>query len=255
VNRPGSTLVIPVADLARHHLAALCYLVQNGACFSDDVNKCAVPGIEKFKSLVDVENPYPLSFVEQLTMNEATVELATSCYAGMLMLQATGLGGWMFDGISPLSVLGSSGDPEVPGLGFRYDTDDRWPLPNATGLDGVLEGYCPPHYPTMRAAVEEVVERKFGPGGPFNSKTLGPYQDNAKIRGSAEPHDEAFIDCVTTMADYVYDRFGKFPGTVPTMHVLMFLQAHHLEHGYYDKYFGPGAYLSTHAEHQRLWHG
>ena len=36
--------------------------------------------------------------------------------------------------------------PEVPGLGFRYDTDERWPLPNPTGLEGVFEGYCPPHY-------------------------------------------------------------------------------------------------------------
>jgi hypothetical protein len=254
VNRPGTTLVIPVADLARHHIAALCYLVQNGACFRDDVHKSAVPGIEQFKELVDVENPYPLTFVEQLTLNEATVEIATSCYAGMLMLQAMGLGGWMFDGISPFSVLGASGDPEVPGLGFRYDTDDRWPLPNATGLAGVLEGHCPPHYASMRAAVEAVVERKFGPGGPFNAATPGPYRDNGKIRGSAAMHNEQFVDCVTTMAQYVYDRFGKFPGTVPTMHVLMYLQAHHLELGYYDKYFSPGAYLHTHALHDALWH-
>jgi hypothetical protein len=255
VNRPGSTLVIPVADLARHHVAALCYLVQNGACFSDDIHKCAVPGIERFKGLVDIENPYPLTFVEQLTLNEATVEIATSCYAGMLMLQATGLGGWMFDGISPLSVLGASGDREVPGLGFRFDTDERWPLPNVTGLPGVLEGHCPPHYQNMRAAVEAVVERKFGRGGPFHAATPGPYRQTGRIRGSAKLHNEEFIDCVTTMADYVYDRFGKFPGTVPTMHVLMYLQAHHLDLGYYDKYFGPGAYLHTHAQHQELWHG
>src|SRR3712207_7048168 len=54
-----------------------------------------------------------------------TAELSTSCYAGMLMLQAMGLGGWMFDGIDRYTVLGASGDPEVPGLGFRYDTDER----------------------------------------------------------------------------------------------------------------------------------
>jgi hypothetical protein len=160
----------------------------------------------------------------------------------------------MFDGISPFSVLGSSGDPAVPGLGFRFDTDDRWPLPNATGLAGVLEGYCPPHFADMRAAVEQVVQRKFGPGGPFNAATPGPYRNNAKIRGSAATHSEEFIDCVTTLTDYVYKTFGKFPGTVPTMHVLMFLQAHHLELGYYDKYFEPGAYLHTHAQHQELWH-
>ncbi|KAA0221563.1 hypothetical protein EDS67_28305, partial [candidate division KSB1 bacterium] len=56
VNVPGSTLIIPVADLAQHHIAVLCYLVQNGACIFDDVNKNPVPGIEKFSALVDVKN-------------------------------------------------------------------------------------------------------------------------------------------------------------------------------------------------------
>jgi hypothetical protein len=35
----------------------------------------------------------------------------------MLMLQAMGLGGWMFDGIDRYTVLGASGEPEVPNQG------------------------------------------------------------------------------------------------------------------------------------------
>jgi len=146
VNVPGSTLIIPVADLAQHHIAVLCYLVQNGACIFDDVNKNPIPGMEKFSALVDVKNPYPLTYVEQLSLAEVTAELSTACYAGALMLQAIGLGGWMFDGITPMSVLGASGDPEMPGLSFRYDTDERWPLPNVTGLPGVFEGFCAPQW-------------------------------------------------------------------------------------------------------------
>ena len=49
------------------------------------------------------------------------------------MLQAMGLGGWMFNGMDPFSVLGASGNPPVPGLGFRFDADERWPYPNPTG--------------------------------------------------------------------------------------------------------------------------
>jgi hypothetical protein len=30
--------------------------------------------------------------------------------------------------------LGATGHPNVHGLGFRYDTDDRWSIPNPTGL-------------------------------------------------------------------------------------------------------------------------
>src|SRR5918997_617317 len=99
VNVPGSLLVIPVADIAQHMLAILCFLAQNG-------------------------------------YTEATAELVTSCYAGVLMLQAMGLGGWMFDGIDRFTVLGASGNPDVPGLGFRYDTDERWSTPNPTGREG-----------------------------------------------------------------------------------------------------------------------
>jgi hypothetical protein len=111
VNVPGSTLLMPVADIAQHHLATLCFLVQNGYCIFDDVNGEPIPGLERFRNLVDVDNPFPLTFVDQYALTEATAELSTSCYAGALMLQAMGLGGWMFDGIDRHTILGASGDP------------------------------------------------------------------------------------------------------------------------------------------------
>jgi hypothetical protein len=118
----------------------------------------------------------------------------------------------------------------------------------------VFEAFCPPHYPDMRAAVEALVERKFGPGGPYNAETPGPWKETPLVRGSAQVHDERFVDCVTTMAQHIYDTFGKFPGTIPSVWCLMFLQAHHLELAFYDHYFGPGAYLDTHALHMQRWH-
>jgi hypothetical protein len=210
--------------------------------------------MERFRDIVDVDGPYPLSFVEQYSLTELTAELACSCFAGVLMLQALGLGGWMFDGIDMYTVLGASLDPDVPGLGFRYDTDERWALPNPTGLEGVFEASCPPHYPDMRAAVEAFVERKFGPGGPYDPATPGPWSESARVRGSAQRHDEHFVDCVATMAQHVLDAYGKFPGTVPTLFIMNFLQAHHLELAFYDRHFEPGAYLETHARHLERWH-
>ena len=44
-------------------------------------------------------------------------------------------------------------------------------------------------------------------------------------------------------AQYVFDRFGKFPGTVPSIFFLTYLQAHHLDLEFYDQHFAPGAYL------------
>lgn len=255
VNRPGTLLIIPVGDVAQTMLAILAFLVQNGYGIFDDVNGSPIPGLEAFRGLIDVDNPFPLTFVEQYALTECTAELTTSCYAGALMLQAMGLGGWMFDGLDRFTVLGASGNPDVPGLGFQHQTDERWALPHITGLPGVYEGFCPPHYPDMRAAVEAFAERKFGAGGPFNAQTPGPWKDSPRVRGSAQVHSDEFKACVTLMAQYIYDRFGKFPGTVPAMHILTYLQAHHLDLEFYDHYFEPGAYLSTHAEHMRKWHG
>jgi hypothetical protein len=255
VNVPGSLLVIPVADLAQHMLAILCFLAQNGYAVYDDLNGRKIPGLEQFGGLVNVDEPYPLTFMEQYALTEATAELATCCYAGVLMLQAMGLGGWMFDGIDRFSMLGASGNPDVPGLGFRYDQDDRWPLPNPTGLQGVYEAYCPPHYPDMTAAMEAFAERKFGPGGPFNPDTPGAWSDSPGVRGSAQVHDAEFKACIALQAQYIFDTFGKFPGTVPTLFILNYVQAHHLDLDFYDRFFKPGAYLDTHRQHMVRWHG
>lgn len=254
VNRPGSMLIIPVADVAQHLLANLCFFVQNGYCIYDDVHRERIAGLERFRRLVDADNPLPLTFADQYALTECTAELSACCYAGMLMLQAMGLGGWMFDGIDRHTVLGASSDPKVPGLGFRYDSDERWALPNPTGLPGVFVGYCPPHYPSMRAAVEAFAQRKFGPGGPFHPGTPGPWRESATVRRGAQIHSDEFKECVALMAQYIWDRFGKFPGTVPSIFLLTYLQAHHLDLEFYDHHFKAGAYLKTHAQHMTRWH-
>jgi hypothetical protein len=254
VNVPGSLLVIPVADIAQHLIAILCFFTQNGFAIYDDVNDRKIAGLEQFKGVVDVEEPFPLTFTEQYALTEATAELATACYAGVLMLQAMGLGGWMFDGIDRFSMLGASGNPEVPGLAFRYD-EDGFSTPNPTGREGVFEAYCPPHYPDMAAAVEAFAQRKFGPGGPFNSDTPGAWTDSPGFRGSAQVHDDEFKACVALQAQYILDTFGKFPGTVPTVFIMNYVQAHHLDLDFYDRFFKPGSYLRTHAEHMERWHG
>jgi hypothetical protein len=253
-NVPGSLLVIPVADIAQHTIANLCFFTQNGYCIFDDINHQPIPGLAPFDDLVDVDAPLPLPFLEQYSLTEATAELAASAYAGTLLLQGMGLGGWMFDGIDRLSMLGASGDPEVPGLGFRFDADERWSMPNPTGLPGVFEAFCPPHYASMAAAVEAFAQRKFGPGGVYHPDTPGAWQESSLVRGSAQPYTDQFKACVALQAQYIFDTFGKFPGTVPTLFIMNYLQAMHIDVDFYDKFFRPGAYLKTHAEHLQRWH-
>jgi hypothetical protein len=48
---------------------------------------------------------------------------------------------------------------------------------------------------------------------------------------------------------------GFHPSTVPSNFVIMHLQAHHLDLEFYDRFYEPGAYLQTHVDHLRRWHG
>jgi hypothetical protein len=232
----------------------LCYLLQSGFIIYDDFNKVPIPGIDRFSKIADLNTPYPLSYIEQVVLMEGTVELATSCYSGTLMLQALGLGGWMYDGIDRHAVFGISGDPEAPGLGFKFQTDARWTLPNPLGIPNIFEAMCPPNFTDMRSAVEALAFRKFGKGGPFHPDTPGVWKDTRQVRTSPQGYTDEFKDCVTLQAQYVFDKFGKIPATSPSLLCLMYLQAHHLDLDFYDHYFDPGAYLQTHKDHMEKWH-
>src|SRR5690606_30887163 len=59
VNRPGSLLVIPVADLAQHMILGLCYLVKNGMGIYDDINHTQVPELSRFSDIIDLDKTYP----------------------------------------------------------------------------------------------------------------------------------------------------------------------------------------------------
>ncbi|WP_027882743.1 hypothetical protein [Meiothermus rufus] len=254
-NKPGSLLVWPVADVAQHQLLKLLFIGQNGFVLYDDIHQRSIPGLEKFSRYVAVDKPYPLTAFDQATLAEVSAEISTAVFAGHLMQQAMGLGGWMLNGLDRVRLLGASGDPAVPGLGFRYDFKPGWSRPNPTGLEGVFEGFCPPHYPSMRHAVEALVTRKYQAGGPFHPATPGPWKDSPTVRAQAFPHEEWLVELVALQAQYIFDTFGKFPATVPTIYTLMFLQSHHLDLEYYDRFFQPGAYLQSHAEHLEKWHG
>ena len=252
VNVPGSTILIPVADAAQHTLALLFVTVLHGGTIYDDVNHRAIPGLDRFAGLVNLEEQWAISDMEREVVSSIAAEHSMICYAGMLALQASGLGGWFFSGMDQLAVLGAA--PDVRGLGFTVERDDRWRGPNPVGRPGVFSATCPPNLPDLRACAEAYVARQFGEGGPFNPDTPGPWRESPAVRGGAARHPDDVVDCVATMAQYVFDRFGRFPSTVGSALATYYLQAHHLDLEFYDRHFAPGAYLPTHARHMARWH-
>jgi hypothetical protein len=89
-NKPSTLLIIPVGDISQHVLLNMLYMLQNGLVLYDDINKKSIPGIEQFRVIGDVNNTWPITFIEQWSLSVLTVELGTSCYAGALMLKAVG---------------------------------------------------------------------------------------------------------------------------------------------------------------------
>ncbi|TVP56424.1 MAG: hypothetical protein EA351_07845 [Gemmatimonadales bacterium] len=256
-NAPGSTLFMPMGDASEQLLGLMAIFIDNGYTIMDDRSGRPAGSLAPFhrSGLLDESKPFPLTVLEQSAYEANCMELAFMGHNIVLTMQAMGLGGLFYNGLNRWSVLGAGADQGVQGLGFRFVRDERWTVPEPVGLDGHYEGLCPPYHPHMRSAVEAFMERKFGPKGAYDPGRPGPWKESRRVKGGVTPYTEEFIDCMTEVAQYVLDTFGKFPGTVPTMVLTGFVQAQHIDTDYYDTHFEPGAYLETHADHMERWHG
>jgi hypothetical protein len=256
-NKPGSTLFMPVADASEEALGFLGLMVRHGVMVVDHETGKPAGNLEPFvrSGVLDDAKRLPLTELLSDIYESLCLELAFIGHNIVLTLQAMGLGGLYFNGMDGLSALGASARDGITGLGFRIVEDERWVTPNVVGLDGVYEGLCPPYYPDMHAAARVFVERKFGPGGAYDPDVPGAWRDSRGVKMTVSPYSSDFVDCIGEVAQYIYDKHGKFPGIRSTMMLPGFVQAQHLELEFYDRHYQEGAYLDTHARHLELWHG
>jgi hypothetical protein len=255
-NAPGSTLFMPVADASEEFLGILGIFIAHGYVLMDTEEKRPAGDLSRFiqSGLLNEQKVFPLAVLQQSAYEANCAELAFMAQNMVLTMQAIGLGGLYYNGFNRWSVLGAFAGDGIQGLGFRFEKDERWPVPNPVGLDGVYEALCPPYYPDMRAAARAFVDRKFGPDGAYDPATPGPWKDSAAVKGSVTPNDDEFVECLGEVAQYIYDKYGKFPGTFNTIVLPGVVQAQHIDTEFYDRYYQPGAYLKTHAEHMERWH-
>lgn len=255
-NAPGSTLFAPVGDASEQVLALMTMAIANGSLLVDDAAGRPAGDLAPFvrSGLIAEEKRTPLSVLHQMAYEANASELDFMSHNMVLTMQAMGLGGLFFGGLNRWSVLGAFADDGIGGFGFRFVPVEGRPLPDPVGLDGVYEALCPPYFPDMRSAVDEFVARKFGPDGAYDPNTPGPWQDTAAMKRGVAPYSEEFVDCLATVAQYVYDTRGRFPDTFTTIVLTGFVQAVHLDTDYYDTHYQPGAYLPSHAEHWQRWH-
>ena len=250
-NVEGSSVFLPVTNTTWQYINGLllvCGWVDGGAFIIDDMNGGVPAGCERWvtEGLLDANRPLPLSgggYGQE-------VEPAFILQNIALAEQAMGLGGWIHAGVNP-AVLAEA-------LNFRTVTPPGSMFPNPVGIDGVLEGYCPPYYKDMDAAVDAVVEAKFGPNGIYtmDADREAPMLDRNEFVAAVPRYSEKLVQCVKDICNYVYDTYGRFPSNLPTMNISPYwCQAHHLDLDFYDQFYKAGAYTQTQREHNELWHG
>jgi hypothetical protein len=255
-NQPGTTLFIPIVDLTQQALDFLAIALGERAFVYDALHDRPCGELDRFvkREMLDPERRLPLADFEQYLLSSAAAEVTIMNHNIVLMLQAMGLGGWFYSGINPNSLLGASADEGIAGFGFRCTNRPEWPAGNPVGLDHYFEGFCPPYHADMRSAVLKFVERKFGPGGTYDPATRGPYRQNAQVKQRVHRYGAEFIDCLTEVAQYIHNTYGKFPATLPSIYARLYAQAQHVDLEFYDEHFGEGAYLQTHRDHMSKWH-
>lgn len=255
-NAEGSTLFIPAGDASEQFFGLLALALRHGAMIIDEDTGEPAGNLAPFvgTGLIEEEKVLTIGELQRDTYETACMELAMMGHNIMLTIQAMGLGGLFLAGINRWSVLGAFADDGVQGLGFRFVEDERW-RPNPVGLDGVYEALCPPYYSDMHEAARAYVQRKFGPRGAYDPDRAGPWKDSSRVKATIEPYSDEFVDCLGEIAQYIFDKYGKFPGTETTIVVPCYVQVVHIDTDYYDTHFQPGAYLPSHAQHMERWHG
>jgi hypothetical protein len=263
-NMAGSTLFMPVSDVSATLIALILNLVDGergryvrghggGMNVVDDRHGFRPAGTEPWlnSGFIDKAKILPLSILERQACYFMFSEPAVICHNIFLATEAMGIGGWMHCGFLSLEIMQA--------LGFRMtDPTGTGAFASPVGLDGVLEGYCPPYYRTMSEAVDTVVARmsrkhESAASPPPNRSAAHMMADTEFRDGMFEVSDEG-IACAKAVCNYIYENYGRFPASVDAMHLMLFMQAHHLDLDYYAKFFHPGACGRTHEEHMNIWH-
>ena len=139
------------------------------------------------------------------------------------------------------------------GLGFRFITDKKG-FPNPIGINGNIEGDCPP-YKSTDQAVDEIIKTKWGPGGIFTPEASPtPFLDQASLAKGIEKSTEDVIKCTKSVCNYIYNKYGRFPGTTDTMSIPLIVVVHHLDTDFYKKFYKPGAITENLDNHMVKWH-
>ena len=282
-NLEGTTILLPVVDLSRQYINGMMYLLTqpegSRPTIVDDRNFYRPAGVKKWvrSGFLNKDIKLPLGTIWAMrTQIEADLLLQNL----MLAADAMGLGAWIHASLAPPILLGDPKFKRTYGamLGFDWSVPKwkladilRWQIPlpryanlraNTIGLrhkgEHLMRAMCPPNYDSMGEAVDAVVADKFGAEGIYTDEALFDriYRDGfgEKYLEEASNYGADVIACTRDICTYIYETHGRFPAHCDTIHVPgVWLQAHHVENEYYERFFRDGL-TEAHELHDERWH-
>ncbi|MFZ0747560.1 MAG: hypothetical protein WAM85_24360 [Terracidiphilus sp.] len=297
-NRPGTTIFLPVVDCTRGYINIILNLLSEPdgqrPLFIDDwrtfkpadvVEAVEWAGVELGLAGSNSKVPYevvgglaraqdkfvnasidlPLGLASTMRIDyEAFFQLQNL----MLIGQGMGLGGWVHASVAPPYVLQRDPAQQWLGLGFHMAAGKTWPdagwppVPasqtNPVGIDGVLQGLCPPYVTSMNDAVDQLLAEKYGAGGLYTDVDIfkRPYLSETFAQDylqNASHYSDQAVDYAKQICNYIFDTYGRFPAHVDAFHVPgVWLQFSHLELEYYEQYYNPDQFARQ-SQHATMW--
>jgi nitroreductase len=253
INKPGTTVFMPIVNLTEEYINFLIGVFQGeGYQMYDDFNDRPA-GIEKWINNGTLKGPRVLVSSFEYFLFSACIAPAILAVQNMqLVTEAMGLGSIPIGGYTSVIILG--GTPISEGLAFDFVTGKNG-KPSCTGKKGVYESLCPP-YMSMDEAVDTFVAKKFGSCGLFTPecRQIMTFKDWDLSRPGYDRITDQTMEITKDYCNYIYDTFGRFPAFYDPIAMPLWLQAHHLEIEWYDKYQIKDLVSETHRHHMVLWH-
>ena len=240
VNLPGTTLFIPIADVTREYINLLLTGIAQFRWQLWDEVADQPAGVDKWIDTGFLNGP-KMTIFQYDNMLPWVCNLEAGMAMQNLILAATAMGLGSF----PMHTIDLPMVMRCLGVRFEAVKGGGYPQasPNPVGIDGLLEGLCPP-YKTVEEAVEAVVELKWGRRGIYSAAGYNiPYH---KI------YDD-IIEIAKSYCQYVYTQYGRLPKYCDAMFIPLLVQVHHLDLGFYEKFFAEYLSDADHG-HMEMWH-
>jgi len=268
--QPGVTYFFPLVDITVELINVYFWLYGMGTrLYDDEAERFAGTKEWVEKGLLRGEK-IPLRIFETGTLQ---ILIAHQYYIHQnlqLCATAMGLGAYVTaGGYSSLMCLHQALSRGING--FRFAKDKKG-IEYPVGIDRIMETHMPP-YMTMDEAVKDVWNMKFKESyGRYNPQVKEgdkvmyrgfdpkpravhrPFKEPEKYTKAAWVDSEETIEVARSVANYIYDTYGRFPRLFNPILCENFVQVSHVDTDFYERYHVEGSVWKEHREHLEKWH-